>query len=159
MVAAAMKSRSSSDCAASFLLIEGNPKHRAIAITCRHRSAPDPPFHVFFGFTCFSFSDFPCFSGRLTPKILGKESKNTPRKQGKSQKKQSKEIQKAWKRGIRGGQQSAISAVEWLRVCLRRGHRGPWSLRFCGASFVLLRQGFLEGVLLRAFREGVGYVG
>ena len=45
------------------------------------------PLSSLFGISLLcSFCDFPCFSGRATPKILGKESKNVPQEQEKPQK-------------------------------------------------------------------------
>ena len=63
---------------------------------------PDPPTLSFFFFSKGNPKKNKGFSLRGTHKILGKERKNTPKKQGKSENKKSKEIEKSKDWRVRG---------------------------------------------------------
>ena len=64
---------------------------------------PWSPFPCFFWISLlFSFCDFPCLPRRVTPKILGKESNNAPKKHGRIAKAKNKEIQTKQGKGDQG---------------------------------------------------------
>ena len=81
-------------------------------------SIADPPFLAFW-ISLFFLCDSPCFSGRVTPKILGKESKNAPQKQGKSQKEKTRKSRKQGK----GDQGNRCSLASFDRNSI--AHLGP----------------------------------
>ena len=73
----------------------------------------------------FSCCDYPCCSGRVTPNILGNESRKAPKKQGKPQKAKSKEIQKSKERVSRYTPQTVPIAQMYLgRLRHTVGHIG-----------------------------------
>ena len=90
--------------AAIQLIFDSPNSEQKIALFLQILLPPTPPpplASLFLDFLAFFLGDFPCFSRRVTPKILGKKAKTGPKKQGKSQKEKSKEIRKSKERGIR----------------------------------------------------------